>query len=76
MTTVIIPETLERLTGYLVACGGSDRFEFHDGAGDPDPLRARDFAEELRSRYAVHLDHGLEVSQSANRVTVRIADPV
>lgn len=72
MTAVTLPETLERLVGYLTACGGSDRFEFHDHAGEPDPLRARDFAEELRAQFAASLGHDLEVSQNAHRVLVRI----
>jgi hypothetical protein len=72
MTTVALPATLERLMHYLHACGGSDRFEFFDPSGDPDPLRARDFAEELREQFTSHLGHDLEVLQSANRVTVRL----
>lgn len=72
MTAVALPETLERLVSYLTACGGSDRFEFHDHAGEPDPLRARDFAEELRERLASHLGLEVEVNQNAHRVLVRV----
>jgi len=72
MTTVALPATLERLMQYLNACGGSDRFEFFDPSGEPDPLRARDFAEELREQFQGHLGHELEVQQNANRVMVRM----
>lgn len=76
MTTLALPATLERLVAYLMACGGSDRFEFYDPSGDPDPLRARDFAEEVRGQFETHLGHEIEVHQSANRVTVRIPERV
>ncbi len=69
-----LPSTFEHLAAYLSACGGSDRFEFHDFRGDPDPLAARDFAEELRNRFHDHLGVELEVKQVAHRVTVTVIE--
>ena len=67
-----LPETLVPLVGYLQAHGGSDRFEFHDAAGEPDPLQARDFAEELRAQLRAAGGADISVTQSANRVLVRL----
>lgn len=71
MTTAVIPATLDRLLAYLAACGGSDRFDFHDFRGDPDPLAARVFAEGVRERFYDHVGHDLTVEQVANRVNLR-----
>jgi hypothetical protein len=71
MPIAVVPATLDRLLAYLAACGGVDRFEFHDFRGDPDPLAARHFAEEVRERYSEVLGIDLGVEQSANRVTLR-----
>ena len=66
---------IDRLAAYLVACGGSDRFEFHDHQGEPDPLAARDFAESLRGQLGARLDLDISVRQSANRVAVAMHEP-
>ena len=71
MPTAVVPATSDRLLAYLAACGGVDRFEFHDFRGDPDPLAARQFAEELRERFPELVGSELAVEQTANRVTVR-----
>jgi hypothetical protein len=61
---------LEPLIGYLSACGGCDRFEFHDPAGSPDPAGARAFAEKLRTKLGDAVGISFSVEQVANRVTV------
>ena len=61
---------LDTLLSYLTACGGCDRFEFHDAQGNPDPIRARAFAEQLRTQYASSVGTAVSVEQVANRVTV------
>lgn len=71
MTISAIPATLDRLQAYLAACGGVDRFDFHDFRGDPDPLAARKFAEDLRERFHDHIGSELLVEQVANRITLR-----
>jgi hypothetical protein len=68
--TMLVPVSVERLQAYLDACGGSDRFDFTDGFGEPDPLAARAFAEALRANLAEALDSAVLVQQHANRVTV------
>lgn len=68
MTATVLP-AIGRLAGYLAACGGSDRFEFHDGFGEPDPLAARDFAEQLRERCGEQV----LVRQQAHHVIVTLA---
>jgi hypothetical protein len=68
--TALVPVTSEPLLAYLASCGGTDRFEFSDGFGEPDPLAARRFAEDLRDRLGEALDSVVLVQQSANRVTV------
>lgn len=70
MNATAMPAT-ERLLGYLATCGGSDRFEFHDGFGEPDPLAARAFAERLRDQLADH--PGVAVRQTAHHVVVSLA---
>jgi hypothetical protein len=74
MTTAAIPATATGLRSYLQVCGGSDRFEFHDFRGDPDPLAARAFAEGARERFHDLLGHALTVEQKAHRVTLTICD--
>jgi hypothetical protein len=76
MPIAALPETLDRLLAYLARSGGSDRFEFHDFRGEPDPLAAREFAEALRQRFAAHLGEELAVQQIANRVIVTVLDAV
>ena len=71
MPIAVVPATLDRLLAYLAACGGVDRFDFHDFRGDPDPLAARRFAEEVRERYCDHVGQEFTVEQVANRVTLR-----
>jgi hypothetical protein len=71
MSIAAVPATLDRLLAYLTACGGADRFEFHDYKGEPDPLAARRFAEEVRDRFSEHIGHDLHVEQVANRITLR-----
>lgn len=71
MTIAVVPATLDRLLAYLAACGGVDRFDFHDFRGDPDPIAAREFAEEVRERFHDHVGHDLTVEQVANRVSLR-----
>ncbi len=71
MTSAVVPATLDRLLAYLAACGGVDRFDFHDFRGDPDPIAAREFAEEVRQRFPDHLGQDLTVEQVANRVSLR-----
>ena len=71
MTIAAIPATLERLLAYLTACGGADRFEFHDFRGEPDPIAARQFAEDVRARFGEHLGHDLLVEQVAHYITLR-----
>ncbi len=71
MTIAAVPATLDSLLAYLAACGGVDRFDFHDFRGDPDPLAARAFAEEVRERFHEHLGNELLVEQVANRITLR-----
>lgn len=71
MTITAVPATLDRLISYLTACGGADRFDFHDFRGDPDPLAARRFAEDVRERFHEHLGSDLLVEQVANRITLR-----
>jgi hypothetical protein len=61
---------LEPLIGYLSACGGCDRFEFHDPRGEPDTSAAREFAEKLRARLGGAVGASFTVEQKANRVTV------
>jgi hypothetical protein len=61
---------LDTLLGYLAACGGCDRFEFHDAGGNPDPAAARSFAENLRAKYAAGLGTALTIEQVAHRVMV------
>jgi hypothetical protein len=61
---------LDTLLGYLAACGGCDRFEFHDQGGNPDPVAARTFAENLRAKYAAGLGTALTIEQVAHRVMV------
>ena len=71
MTIAAVPATLDRLLTYLSACGGADRFDFHDFRGDPDPLAARRFAEDVRERFHDHLASDLSVEQVAHRITLR-----
>ena len=71
MTITAVPATLDRLLSYLAACGGSDRFDFHDFRGDPDPLAARRFAEDVRQRFHEHLGTELLVEQVAHHITLR-----
>ena len=71
MPIAAIPATLDSLLAYLAACGGADRFDFHDFRGEADPMGARTFAEELRTRYHEQIGQELAVEQVANRVTVR-----
>jgi hypothetical protein len=61
---------LDALIGYLAACGGCDRFEFHDTQGAPDPSAARGFAEKLRAKLGDSVGISFTVEQVANRVTV------
>lgn len=70
MTATVLPAT-DRLLGYLAACGGSDRFEFHDGFGEPDPIAARSFAERLRDQLSEHA--GVAVRQTAHHVVVTLS---
>jgi hypothetical protein len=67
MTATMLP-SVERLSGYLSVCGGSDRFEFHDGFGEPDPIAARAFAEQMRDRCGDQM----VVRQQAHRVVVSL----
>ena len=71
MSIAAVPATLDRLLAYLTACGGADRFEFHDFKGEPDPLAARQFAEEVRDRFHEHLGHDMLVEQVAHRITLK-----
>lgn len=71
MTITAVPATLERLLSYLAACGGTDRFDFHDFRGEADPLAARRFAEDVRERFHDHLGSELLVEQVANHITLR-----
>lgn len=71
MTITAVPATLDRLLSYLAACGGSDRFDFHDFRGDPDPLAARRFAEDVRQRFYDHLGIDLLVEQVAHHITLK-----
>ncbi len=71
MTIAAVPATLDRLLSYLAACGGNDRFDFHDFRGEPDPLAARRFAEDVRERFHDHLGSELLVEQVANHITLR-----
>jgi hypothetical protein len=64
------PRSLDPLVAYLSACGGCDRFEFHDASGDPDPVAARAFAESLRAKLGASLGVLASVEQVANRITV------
>jgi hypothetical protein len=68
--TASVPLSLEPLIGYLSACGGCDRFEFHDEHGEPDPIQAREFAEALRAKLGANLGVIASVEQTANRVAV------
>ncbi len=61
---------LDTLMSYLAACGGCDRFDFHDSQGNPDPVAARDFAERIRHQAGPGVPPALTVEQVANRVTV------
>ena len=70
--TGTVPRQLEALIGYLTACGGSDRFEFHDAAGEPDPVAARVLAESIRAKLGANLDVIASVHQTGNRVTVTL----
>ncbi|MBA3709365.1 MAG: hypothetical protein H0W83_11185 [Planctomycetes bacterium] len=65
-----VPLSLEPLIGYLSACGGCDRFEFHDEHGEPDPIQARSFAEAVRATLGANLGIIASVEQTANRVVV------
>ena len=68
--TTTVPLSLEPFLSYLTACGGCDRFEFHDDHGDPDPISARRFAERLRDQLGHKLGVIASVEQTANRVVV------
>ena len=70
MSIAAVPATLDRLLAYLAACGGADRFDFHDFRGEPDPIAARRFAEEVRERYHDQVGTDLRVDQVASRVTL------
>jgi hypothetical protein len=67
-----VSRQVEALVGYLTACGGSDRFEFYDPAGEPDPVAARTLAESMRAKLGASLDVIASVHQSGNRVTVTL----
>ena len=71
MSMSLTPE-LEGLITYLNACGGHDRFESFDAAGEPDPVAARDVAERLRAKLGNSLDVVASVHQSGGRVTVTL----
>jgi hypothetical protein len=62
----------EALIGYLNAVGGLDRIECFDGAGGPDPLAARQLAEDLRGRAGAALGGTVLIEQVSHRVTVRL----
>ncbi len=70
MSIAAVPATLDRLLAYLAACGGADRFDFHDFRGEPDPISARSFAEQVRERFHEQVGTDLRVDQVANRVTL------
>lgn len=70
MSIAAVPATLDRLLAYLAACGGADRFDFHDFRGEPDPISARNFAEQVRERFHDQVGADLRVDQVANRVTL------
>lgn len=70
MSIAAVPATLDRLLAYLAACGGADRFDFHDVRGEPDPISARNFAEQVRERFHDQVGTDLRVDQVANRVTL------
>jgi hypothetical protein len=75
MNSTISP-ALEALIGYLDACGGQDRFELYDAAGEPDPIAARGVAEGLRKTLGSNLDVLASVAQTGNRVLVtRLGEP-
>jgi hypothetical protein len=71
MTVTVSPE-LEKLVAYLATCGGQDRYERFDSAGEPDPLAARAVAERFRAQLGTSLDVVASVHQSGNRVTVTL----
>ena len=71
MPMSVSPE-IERLIAYLNTCGGMDRFESYDSAGQPDPVAARATAERLRAQLGANLDVIASVEQSANRVIVTL----
>jgi hypothetical protein len=73
MTATLTP-ALESLIGYLVACGGSDRYEFVDAANEPDPVAARAYAENLRSQLGLALGSVAKVEQSGNRVMLTLVE--
>lgn len=72
--TATLPLSLERLARFLAGNGGCERFEFHDGFGQPDPLGARAFAERLREQLGDQLDQLASVRQTAHRVTVSLLE--
>ena len=71
MPAAVSPE-LEALIGYLTSCGGIDRFELYDAAGEPDPAAARQVAERFRAKLGTNLDVIASVAQTANRVVVTL----
>jgi hypothetical protein len=72
MTATTISPVTAQLIDYLKSIGGVDTHEFTDAKGEPDPLAARRLAETLRARHAADLGHAVSVTQSANRVVVRL----
>ena len=72
MTATTISPVTAQLIDYLKSIGGVDTHEFTDAKGEPDPLAARRLAETLRARHAADLGLAISVTQSANRVVVRL----
>lgn len=71
MTTSEITPAGEALLRYLVACGGTDRIECWNAAGNPDSGQARVLAEDLRARLGGLLDEAVVVEQSGGAVSIR-----
>lgn len=60
------------IIAYLEKCGGSDVHTFYDDEGQPDTLKARDFAEGLRFQSSKLEDKLVNIEQSGSRVTISL----
>jgi len=60
------------IISYLEKCGGSDTHTFYDENGQPDVIKARDFAEGLRFQSSKLEDQLVTIEQSGSRVIIKL----